>query len=98
MGLEDVAEETLRRWFVDLATGASNFEADAAKQEIADRASAEVDETLEPILDRLEGTPDDTLLSSMLHSEVDGERLTREEIKVEPQGHDRRAASRRRPT
>jgi cytochrome P450 len=81
LGLEDVAEETLRRWFVDLATGASNFEADAGKQEIADRASAEVDETLEPILDRLEGAPDDTLLSSMLHSEVDGERLTRQEIK-----------------
>lgn len=81
LGLEDVAEETLRRWFVDLATGASNFEADAAKQKIADRASAEVDETLEPILDRLEGTPDDTLLSSMLHSEVEGERLTRQEIK-----------------
>ena len=81
LGLEDVAEETLRRWFVDLATGASNFEADAGKQEIADRASAEVDETLEPILDRLEGTPDDTLLSSMLHSEVEGERLTRQEIK-----------------
>jgi cytochrome P450 len=81
LGLEDVAEDTLRRWFVDLATGASNFEADAAKQKIADRASAEVDETLEPILDRLEGTPDDTLLSSMLHSEVEGERLTRQEIK-----------------
>jgi len=81
LGLEDVAEETLRRWFVDLATGASNFEADAAKQKIADRASAEVDETLEPILDRLESTPDDTLLSSMLHSEVEGERLTRQEIK-----------------
>jgi cytochrome P450 len=81
LGLEDVAEETLRRWFVDLATGASNFEADAGKQEIADRASAEVDETLEPILDRLEGAPDDTLLSSMLHSEVEGERLTRQEIK-----------------
>jgi cytochrome P450 len=81
LGLEDVAEETLRRWFVDLATGASNFEADAAKQKIADRASAEVDETLEPILDRLESAPDDTLLSSMLHSEVEGERLTRQEIK-----------------
>ena len=81
LGLEDVAEETLRRWFVDLATGASNFEADAAKQRIADRASGEVDETLEPILDRLESAPDDTLLSSMLHSEVEGERLTRQEIK-----------------
>lgn len=81
LGLGDLEEETLRRWFVDLATGASNFEADPAKQAIADRASAEVDEALEPVLDRLEGKPDDTLLSSMLHSEVEGARLSRTEIK-----------------
>ena len=81
LGLADVPEETLRRWFVELATGASNFEGDSAKQEIADRASAEVDETLEPILDRVEAEPDDTLVSTMLHSEVEGERLTRQEIK-----------------
>lgn len=80
LGLRDVPEETLRRWFVDLATGASNFEADPAKQEIANRASTEVNETIAPILDRLERDPDDTLLSSMLHTEVDGARLTREEI------------------
>jgi cytochrome P450 len=80
LGLEFVDEDTLRRWFVDLATGAANFEADPHKQDIADRASAEVDETVAPVLDRLAREPDDTLLSSMLHTEVDGERLTREEI------------------
>jgi cytochrome P450 len=77
----DVPDDTLRRWFVELATGAANFEADPEKQKIADAASAEVNETLDPILDRLESSPDDTLLSSMLHSEVEGERLTRDEIK-----------------
>ncbi|MGI9179746.1 MAG: hypothetical protein ACR2H9_04505, partial [Longimicrobiaceae bacterium] len=56
------------------------FEADPEKQAIADRASAEVNETLAPILERLEREPDDTLLSSMLWTEVDGVRLTREEI------------------
>jgi cytochrome P450 len=80
LGLEFVEEETLRRWFVDLATGAANFERDPAKQEIADRASAEVNETLVPVLERLEREPNDTLLSSMIHTEVDGERLTKEEI------------------
>jgi cytochrome P450 len=80
LGLEFVEEETLRRWFVDLATGAANFEGDPAKQEIADKASAEVNETVAPVLERLEREPNDTLLSSMIHTEVDGERLTKDEI------------------
>ncbi|MDQ3889247.1 MAG: cytochrome P450 [Actinomycetota bacterium] len=80
LGLEEVGEETLRRWFVELATGAANFEGDPEKQAIADNASREVDETVGPILDRLADARDDTLLASMLHSEVDGEKLTRDEI------------------
>jgi cytochrome P450 len=77
---EAVDEETLRRWFHDLALGAANFEGDDDKQRIADAASREVNETVQPILDDLQDAPDDTLLSSMLHTEVDGERLSREEI------------------
>jgi cytochrome P450 len=80
LGLEDVDEETLRRWFVELATGAANFEGDPEKQAIADRASQEVNETLAPVIERLERAPDDTLLSSMVNTEVDGERLTRAEV------------------
>ena len=80
LGLSFVEEETLRRWFVELATGAANFEGDPDKQAIADGASAEVNETLAPVIERLESAPDDTLLSSMVHTEVEGERLTREEI------------------
>jgi cytochrome P450 len=80
LGLEDVDEETLRRWFVELATGAANFEGDPEKQAIADKASQEVNETLVPIIERLEREPDDTLLSSMVNTEVDGERLTRAEV------------------
>src|ERR671928_148681 len=80
LGLDFVEEETLRRWFVELATGAANFEGDPDKQEIADRASAEVNETVAPVLEGLEREPNDTLLSSMIHTEVDGERLTKAEI------------------
>lgn len=80
LGLGDISEETLRRWFADLAEGAANFEQDPARQEVADRASAEVDDTVGRILERLRAEPDDTLLSSMLHTEVDGQRLTVEEI------------------
>ena len=70
LGLEDIDEATLRRWFVELATGAANFEADPEKQAIADRASQEVNETLAPVIARLEAEPDDTLLSSMVNTEV----------------------------
>jgi cytochrome P450 len=80
LGLGDIEDDTLRRWFAELATGAANFEGDPDKQAIADRASQEVNETIQPVLDRLESEPDDTVLSNMVHSEVDGERLTREEI------------------
>ena len=76
----DVPDDTLRRWFGELALGAANFEGDPDKQEVADRASQEVNETVQPLLDTLESAPDDTVLSSMLHSVVDGQRLTREEI------------------
>jgi len=80
LGLGFVEEETLRRWFVELATGAANFEGDPEKQKIADTASAEVNATLAPVIEKLKRMPDDTLLSSMVHTEVEGERLTREEI------------------
>jgi cytochrome P450 len=80
LGLSFVEESTLRRWFVELATGAANFEGDPVKQEIADATSAEVNEVLAPVIERLEAEPDDTLLSSMVHTEIEGERLTRAEI------------------
>src|ERR671929_223170 len=41
LGLNDVDDETLRRWFAELALGASNFEGDPEKQRVADAASAE---------------------------------------------------------
>jgi cytochrome P450 len=80
LGLGELDDDTLRRWFEELATGAANFEGDPEKQAVADAASREVNETVQPLLDKLESQPDDSILSRMLHSEVEGERLTREEI------------------
>jgi cytochrome P450 len=79
LGLE-VEDDRLVRWFGELAIGASNFSHDPEKQAIADAASREVDEHVGVMLDALEGKPDDTVLSNMLHSEIDGDRLTRQEI------------------
>jgi cytochrome P450 len=80
LGLEELSVETLMRWFEQLGIGASNFEFDPDKQAVADAASAEVDQTVRGILDRLRDGPDDSILSRMLHSRVDGESLTVEEI------------------
>lgn len=80
LGMQDIDFRLLQRWFVELATGGSNFERDPAKQALGDRAGREVDAALAPILDRLEATPDDSLLAAMLQTGADGERLTRAEI------------------
>jgi len=81
MGLGDADADTLRRWFGALALGGSNFESDPDKQAIADAASAEVDDRVLPLLDRLEQEPDGSVLSDMLHTEPpDGERLSKAEV------------------
>jgi cytochrome P450 len=80
LGLSEVPVRTLMTWFEHLGIGASNFEFDPEKQAVADAASAEVDAVVERILERLAAEPDGSILSRMLHAEVDGHRLTREEI------------------
>ena len=74
LGLGDVDDETLRRWFAALADGATNFECDAAKQERSDAACAEIEETIAPTIERLEREPDDSTISHMIHSGVESAR------------------------
>jgi cytochrome P450 len=81
MGLGDVDADTLRRWFGALALGGSNFEDDPEKQAAADAASREIDEQVLPLLDRLAGEPDGSVLSDMLHTEPpNGGRLSKQEV------------------
>ena len=67
LGLSELDADTLRRWFAGLAEGATNFERDPAKQRISDDVCADIDERLDPILTRLEGAPDEGIVSHMLH-------------------------------
>jgi cytochrome P450 len=69
IGLPDLGAPTLQRWFHDLATGTSNYEGDPEKQRVADRTSAEIDETLRPHLSVLLEEPDGSMVSNMLHGE-----------------------------
>ncbi len=80
LGLDDVPWQDLLRWNQGLMLGLANFEGDPEKQTPADRASAELGEAIERVLDRLEVEPDGSVLSWMLHHEEDGRRMSREEI------------------
>jgi len=69
IGLPELPAHTLMRWFHEIATGTSNYEGDPAKQAVADRTSAEVDQTLRPRFEELLDRPDRTMISDMLHAE-----------------------------
>lgn len=79
LGLGELDADTLRRWFAGLATGGANFEGDPDKQALADATSREIDETVDPILDRLQRSPDESVLSHMLHVDLRGGPPTRAE-------------------
>jgi cytochrome P450 len=67
-GISEVDVATLRRWFHGLSEGAINFERDPARKAICDRAVAEIEAVLIPVLDRLRDAPDGSPLSHLLHS------------------------------
>jgi cytochrome P450 len=69
IGLRGLDAGTFQRWFHELATGTSNYEGDPAKQVIADRTSAEIDDRLRPLFADLLERPDGTMVSDMLHAE-----------------------------
>ena len=69
---DDLDVPTLQHWFRGLATGTSNFERDAEKQQRADAVSAEVSERLLPLFERRLHEPDGSMVSLMLHA-VDGD-------------------------
>jgi hypothetical protein len=79
LGLADVPWQDLLRWNEGMMPGLANFEGDPEKQAPADRASAELGEAIERVMDRLEREPDGSVLSWMMRDH-DGERMTREEI------------------
>lgn len=80
VGFHGVDDDMLRRWFAALGLGAANFDRDPDKQRVADAASAEVDEVVGALLEDMAPGTEATVLSRMVASEVDGERLTREEV------------------
>jgi cytochrome P450 len=80
LGLDEVPWQDILRWNEGMMPGLANFEGDPDKQAPADRASAELGTAIERVMDRLEGEPDGSVLSWMIRYDVDGDRMTREEI------------------
>jgi cytochrome P450 len=80
LGLDDVPWQDILRWNEGMMPGLANFEGDPDKQAPADRASAELGDAIDHVLQRLEREPDGSVLSWMLRHERDGDRMTREEI------------------
>jgi cytochrome P450 len=79
LGLGELDADTLRRWFFALATGGANHEQDPAKYAVSDAVSAEIDERLARIFDRLEDEPDESVLSAMMR-DADGSLRPRAEV------------------
>ncbi|HZO05028.1 MAG TPA: cytochrome P450, partial [Solirubrobacterales bacterium] len=66
LSLGDLDADTLRRWFKELQAGSGNTAGEEAGFAVSDNAVAEIEAHVDPILDRLEADPDDSLLSHML--------------------------------
>lgn len=79
MGL-GVDPDTLRRWFHGLNLGISNIESDPAKFEVADGITAEIEEVLPPLLERVTREPDQSMLSHMVHGGRDGNPRTVQDV------------------
>ncbi|HZJ28302.1 MAG TPA: cytochrome P450 [Acidimicrobiia bacterium] len=72
LGLPQPAEDDVRRWALGML--------DIRNHELASRCSAEFVAFVDPILQRRRTDPGDDLVSTLATTEVDGERLTDEEI------------------
>jgi cytochrome P450 len=80
LGLDDVPWEDLLHWNEGMMPGLANFQGDAEKQAPADAASAGLGRAIERVMEHLRDEPDGSVLSWMLNSDRDGDRMTHDEI------------------
>jgi cytochrome P450 len=80
LGLRGVDAATLRRWFGELAAAGSNYERDEAKDERGARVCREIEAFCVPVLRRLKGAPDGSLLSCLVNAEPGDGRLSEDEV------------------
>ena len=67
IGLEEVDDDTLARWFHALNGGLQNVGNDPEVWAACDQALAEIDAVMRPIVDRVTREPDGSLISHVVH-------------------------------
>lgn len=67
LGLGDLDDETLVRWFQTLSGGHTNRDGDDAAAAEAERSLREIDEHLRRLIAHLQRKPDDSIISAMIH-------------------------------
>jgi cytochrome P450 len=81
IGLGEVDDATLTRWFHALNGGLQNVANDPEVWQACDRARAEIDDALRPIVERVTARPDHSLVSHVVHGGMpEGEARSFEEI------------------
>jgi aromatic O-demethylase, cytochrome P450 subunit len=81
LGLTDVDDATLQRWFQSLSAGMTNLGEDAELALACERTRTELDLYMQAAIERLTGAPDDCGLSHMIHSATpDGRPRTFDEL------------------
>ncbi|NJO38485.1 MAG: cytochrome P450 [Rhizobiales bacterium] len=74
IGLEEVSDATLARWFHALNGGLQNVRNDPAVWQACDQARVEIDAAMRPVFDRVTSKPDGSLISHIVHGGMpDGE-------------------------
>ncbi len=67
LGLHDVTNATLAQWFHAMNGGLQNVQNDPEVWATCDRAIAEIDDVLRPMVERVTRTPDETMISHIVH-------------------------------
>ncbi len=67
LGLTAVDDDTLRHWFFGIVSGLVNEELTEEGFAVSDRIGREIADTLTPIIERLTTSPDESVLSHMVH-------------------------------
>ena len=67
LGLQDVDNDTLVRWFFALNRGVQNVVDDQAVWAAMETVRAEIDEVMRPLVERVTRTPDSSLTSHIVH-------------------------------
>ncbi len=81
IGLAEIEDATLMRWFHALNGGLQNVADDPAIWAACERARTEIDDALRPVVERVTREPDDSLVSGVVHGGLpDGETRSFEEI------------------